>query len=431
MFKCNRICRWLSLLFFCYPFFVNAGIPVKSIVIFGDSLSDTGNTTHLLKSLRQEESPTYLVAPFKAFVLNKMTEFANDYYVPQTVLDAGIGLVTQFFDYELAPYLANLVSRIKLVPILPGKPYWNSRFSNGPVWNEYLAKMWSIQMSDPEVYVNQAFGGSWAATYDYELTVWNLIRHPLGTIKTLIVGKLIPPSLGFVVQAYLLQHEQVDGNAVYFVFAGSNDYFDVLFFEDKYNPAIMSRYVDNVLDNLSASVLKLANAGAKRFVIMGIPHIGDMPKHAKTMNSDVLNAAVDQHNERLQMRMEVWKKSHPNADFLFINTQNYLAKTIANAGQYGFTHLTDACIDVQFPMFNALAHSPFAKNYVLQYSHILKYRDEQFTVGQTNYHVCDAPEHYLFWDDVHMTTRAHQYLALEVCAEMKAHGYDVNCKLAE
>ena len=43
--------------------------------------------------------------------------------------------------------------------------------------------MWSIQKSDEDVYTNKAFGGSWAATYDYQLNRWNLIRHPIGTIK--------------------------------------------------------------------------------------------------------------------------------------------------------------------------------------------------------------------------------------------------------
>ena len=102
------------------------------MVIFGDSMSDTGNTTHLLKSLRQEENPAFLVAPFKVFVLNKMVDFANDYYVHKWFLDAGINIVTDFFDYELAPYMANLVSKIKLVPILPGKPYWNSQIFQWP-----------------------------------------------------------------------------------------------------------------------------------------------------------------------------------------------------------------------------------------------------------------------------------------------------------
>lgn len=427
----KRIFRQLSIALVFIPSFCFASLPVKSMVVFGDSLSDIGNTTHLLKSLRQEESPAYIVAPFKAFVINKMVDFANEYYVPQMVLDAGLNIVTEFFDNELAPYIANLVGKIKLVPILPGKPYWNSRFSNGRVWNEYLAQMWSIQKSDEDVYLNKAFGGSWAATYDYQLTVWNLIRHPLGTIKTLIVGKLVPPSLGLSVQAYLMEHSKLSSQTVYFVFAGSNDYINVLLFEDNYNTTIMSNYVDNVIEGVSSAVLKLEQAGAKRFVIMGIPHLGETPRFVKSTDREVLNAAADLHNQRLAARVDEWKKLYPKADFLFIDIQQYLVKALDNPQQYGFSNIADACIDVKFPMFNALAHSPFARNYVLRYAQVLHYKDPQLSFGESNYQMCDTPEEYLFWDEVHPSTRAHKHLAFEICSAMKEHGYSVHCDASD
>lgn len=427
MLNYKRISHWLSILLLVMPLSSFASTSVKSMVIFGDSLSDIGNTTHLLKSLRQEENPAFIVAPFKAFVVNKMIDFANEYYVPQMVLDAGLNVVTNFFDQELAPYIANLISKVKLVPILPGKPYWNSRFSNGRVWNEYLAQMWSIQKSDDEVYLNKAFGGGWAATYDYQLTVWNLIRHPLGTIKTLIVGKLIPPSLGFTVQGYLMEHAKLNSETVYFVFSGSNDYLNVLLFEDNYNTAIMSNYVDNVIEGVSSAVMKLEQAGAKRFVVMGLPHVGDTPKFVNTPDKEVLNAAIDEHNKRLAARIDEWQKLYPKADFLFIDIQQYMAKALNNPEQYRFFNVNEACIDVKFPMFSAFAHSPFANNFVLKYAQVLQYKDPQFVLGERNYQICDTPEDYLFWDEVHPSTRAHNYLAFEICTAMQEHGYSVNC----
>ncbi|MFI4962507.1 MAG: lysophospholipase/glycerophospholipid:cholesterol acyltransferase PlaC [Legionellales bacterium] len=429
MFKNSRICRWFSLTLPCIPLVASASMPIPAMVVFGDSLSDTGNTTHLLKSIRQEEDPAYLVAPFKTFVLNKMTDYAEEYYVPQMVLDAGIELVTEFFDKEMAPYIANLITQVRLVSILPGKPYWNARFSNGKVWNEYLANMLSLPMDNEATYINKAFGGSWASTYDYQLTVWNLIRHPLGTIKTLIVGKLIPPSLGLTVQAYLLEHQKLDSQTVYFIASGANDYLNVLQFEDNYNPEIMSAYINIVLDNLSASVRNLANAGARHFVIMGIPHLGETPKYVHTLDKDVLNMAADNHNDRLLARIENWKEAYPDADFLFIDIQDYLAKALAKPLKYGFTNSTDACIDVAFPMFDSLISSPFAKNYVLHQAQLVNYTDKQFASGQKNYTVCSGVEGYLFWDDVHPSTRAHSHLAFETCNAMKEHGYEVSCKL--
>ncbi|WP_298627511.1 lysophospholipase/glycerophospholipid:cholesterol acyltransferase PlaC [uncultured Legionella sp.] len=428
MFHHKRVCRWLFLFLFFIPLINFASIPVKSIVVFGDSLSDTGNTTHLLKSLRNEENPAYIVAPFKVFVINKMIDFANEYYVPQIVLDAGIVAVTDFFDHDLAPYIVNLIAQVKLVPILPGKPYWKSRFSNGRVWNEYLAAMLSIQRSDEDVYLNRSFGGSWAATYDNQLTVWNLIRHPIGIIKTLIVGKLIPPSLGLTVQAYLLEHQKLNNQTVYFIYAGGNDYINALQYDDKYDALVMSAYIDNVVDGISSSVLKLAEAGARRFVVMGVPHVGDTPKFVKTTDREILNMASDHHNERLVARVDEWKQLYPEADFLFINTQEYLEKA-ANAPEvFGFTNVTDACIDITFPMYHLLEGAAFSRNFVLKYAQVLQYKDKRFAPGENNYRMCDVPEHYLFWDEIHPSTRAHHFLAFEVCSVMKEHGYDVNCR---
>jgi phospholipase/lecithinase/hemolysin len=421
------MCRWFVILLLSIPFFSFASNSVKSMVIFGDSYSDTGNTTHLLKSLRQEENPAYIVAPFKNFVINKMIDFANDYYVPQIVLDAGLNVVTNFFDNDLAPYLVSLINRVKLVPILPGKPYWNSRFSNGKVWNEYLAELISIQKSDEDVYTNMAYGGAWASTYDHQLSVWNLIRHPIGTIKTLIVGKLIPPSLGLTVQGYVMQHHKLNSQTVYFVFSGSNDYLNFLLFEDNYNATIMSNYVNNVIDGISSAVLKLEKAGAKRFVIMGIPKLGETPRFVNTSDREVINLAVELHNTRLASRIEEWKILYPNADFLFIDTTQTFSKAFANPEQYGFSNLNEACIDVKFPMFKAFSNSPFAGNYALRFAQVLQHKEKSFVTGERNYSICDTPEDYLYWDEIHPSTRAHNYLALEICSAMKDHGYSISC----
>lgn len=428
MWQIKKITRTILTLLPCIPLMASAAAPVQSMVIFGDSLSDNGNTTHLLKSLRQEEDPAYIVAPFKTFVVTKMIDFANDYYVPQSVLDSGITVVTHFFDKELAPYIADLIAKVRLVPLLPGKPYWNNRFSNGRVWDEYLATMLSIPMDDAEVYSNNAYAGSWAATYAHQLTVWNLIRHPLETIKSLIVGKLVPPSLGFTVQGYLIDHPRLDKNSLYFIASGANDYLNVLRFEDNYNPDVMSVYIDNVLDNLSAAVRKLVLAGAKHIVIMGVPHIGDTPRYVHTMDKNVLNDAADVHNERLKARIEELKIDFPQADFLFINLQDYLGNVLENPEKYNFSNVTDACIDVEFPMYNALKKSPFVNNYVLEQAVVMNYKDWQFVPGQKNYNICEGVDDYLFWDSVHPSTKAHKLLAYEVCQALQQHGYEVECK---
>jgi len=397
------------------------------MVIFGDSLSDVGNTTHLLKSLRREDNPDYIVAPFKKFVINKMNDFANDYYVPQMVLDAGIVLVNDFFANEVAYCITTIVSKVRLVPLLPGEPYWNNRFSNGRVWSEYLADMLSISRDDEETYTNRAFGGSWAATYDKQLTVWNLIRYPIGTIRNLIVGKLVPPSLGLSVQAYLLEHPKVNSDSVYFIFAGGNDYLNILQFDLQNDAYAMSSYVDNVLDNLSASVDKLIHAGAEHVVMMGLPYLGDTPRFASSQYKELLNGVIEQHNERLKQKIAEWKAFYPRTHVVYVDVHHSLSKAINNPRPYGFSNTSEACIDITFPMVHSLVNSPFATNYVLQYAQGLQNKDKRLASGEKNYHECKSPDAYLFWDEVHPSTKAHRYLALELCNSMAEQGFDVAC----
>ena len=162
-------------------------------------------------------------------------------------------------------------------------------------------------------------------------------------------------------------------------------------------------------------------------MVLGIPHIGDMPRHVQTPDRHLLNSIVDQHNATLATYVEKWSTLHPKADVLLVNTAEILDKVTLNPAEYGFSNATDACISVSYPMFGALTNAPYANNYALEYTQVLHYKDSQFAGGQKNYSLCDAPEHYVFWDDVHYTTKVHVQLALGVCHAMKTHGYDVDC----
>lgn len=426
----TRMCCLVVTLLLAVSSFTHAATPIKSMVVFGDSLSDTGNVTFLLKSLRQEESPSYLVRPFKIFVINKMIDFAADHYVPQVVLDSGISIVTHFFDVDFAPLLATIVTKIRSIPVLPGEPYWQSRFSNGPVWNEYLTTMLGVDSRDTSKYSNQAFGGSWTMTYDHQLTVWNVIRHPIDTVKTLVVGKLIPPSLGITVQAYLMVHPQLDKDTVYFLLSGGNDFLNVLRFEDNYNPAVMSDYIDNMLESTTVIVKKLRAAGARQIIVLNLPRVGEAPKFVRTSDRDVLNRAVDIYNQRLKERVLQWQMDESDMTYVHIDIQSVLSEALAQPEVFGLTNVKDACIDVKFDMLHVINGSPFAGNYVLEYLQILHAHDPAFAENEKNYTLCDTPDTYLFWDEVHPTTRAHYFLAQAVCEQLQMHGYRSDCTVA-
>ena len=403
---------------------------VKSIVVFGDSLSDNGNTTKLLKSLRQVDDPSFIVSPLKKYVFRKMDDFADDYYVPTIVLMAGKKLAREFFDVELAPFLASMVAVIKTVPIVPEYPYWNYHFSDGMTWNEELARQIGLNLKNPDEYYNNAYGGSWASSYDHQLTSWNLIRHPVLSIKNLVQGKLIPPSLGLEVTAYLLNFGKADPEKSYFIFAGSNDYMNMLRFEDNYNPDNMSKYVDYIVDGVLYSTERLIKAGAKKIVLFGVPNIGLAPLYNKSLDGEVITKACFLHNERIQTKLAKLRNKYPKIKFTFIDAEKVFSKLFKNASTFGITNVNDACINVSVPNFaftnKAPSHKAFGSNYVLEFSQYLKVPNG---IGgfSNNFHTCINPSKYAFWDEVHPTKKVHSALSTEVCNIMKTDGYQVEC----
>lgn len=401
---------------------------IRTMVVFGDSLSDTGNTTHLLKSLRFEDNPAFLVRPFKLFVIHRMEDYAQDYHVPNALLNAGVAMVEDFFDGELAPMLAKLISKVRIVPVLPGEPYWNNRFTNGRVWAEYLAPMLSINREDPRQFDVQAFGGGWAVTYDYQLTTWNLIRHPLATLKTLVVGKLIPPSLGLSVQAWLLMHDRASADDLIFIFAGSNDYLNVLTFEDNYHPAQMSKYIDNVLNGIEYSVLKLIQNGAKQLVIVNLPDLSVSPRIIHSSDELVLASAVKLHNQRLQRRIQDWQHLYPDVTFIPVDVPKLMNTLLRNPESYGFTNTEQACINVKLPMYRLLA-TPFQHNPALDLAQVLNYHHAERPYSEKNYQRCANDAQYMFWDEIHPSTRVHQSFAVNLCTILAKNGYQTDCTL--
>ena len=373
-----------------------------------------------------EEDPAFLVNPFKTFVYRKMDDFARDYYVPNSVLMAGKKLVQEFFDIELSPLLATILNAIKSIPSFPEPPYWHHHFSNGKVWNERVAEKFGLNLKDETEFYNNAFGGSWAATYDHQLTTWNLIRHPIWSLENLVEGKLIPPSLGLEVQGYLMNFGQAKDDALYFIFSGGNDYLNMLNFEDNYNPKYMSDYVDYVVSGIIYSAEKLIGAGAKHIAILGVPDIGLTPRFNRTTDHAVLTRASDLHNQRLKEAVTKLEGKYPEVSFTYVDVKEIFERLFDKAKEYGVTNITDPCVDIPLPGFAFTAQSPYYKafknNFILEYVQYMHVKDSQGML-HANYMQCDSPSSYAFWDIVHPSAKVHKVLGDEVAVALAKNGY--------
>ncbi len=148
----------------------------------------------------------------------------------------------------------------------PDPPYFDGRFSDGPLWPEYLADQLNLVVvpndSDPTVINgnNFAFGGAKAAR--------DVPIFPFGVI----------PSVQNQVDLFMSAIGAAPSDALYVVWGGGNDLRfaakpgNGLTFEQRY------QVVQDAVDAIVGAVAALAGAGAQDVLVPNIPDLGATPE---------------------------------------------------------------------------------------------------------------------------------------------------------
>jgi phospholipase/lecithinase/hemolysin len=164
--------------------------------------------------------------------------------------------------------------------------YFNGRFSNGPNWVDYLAE--DLNLSPTPVTalglgipssqgINFAFGGA-----------------------TTGLDNTIDPSLPGLQQQVGLFTQLVPANqaanpdALYVLWAGANDYLPTE--STTFTPF---NTPETTIGNLSFALSTLAAVGAKNFLVVNLPELGELPLTNKTPISGSLNTLTSLHNTEL------------------------------------------------------------------------------------------------------------------------------------
>lgn len=385
---------------------------LESVVVFGDSLSDNGNVSHLLQSLRKEKKASYLEEPFRNYLRRIIHEQAHKLHISKTVEHWGQQIVSVVADNIVAPMFVEILSRIEKVPLIPEKPYWHHHFTDGKVWNEYLAESMGLDIENKLQYENHAFGGSWAVTDDKQTTFWDFVQAPEKTLMNIIKGKLVPPSLGLVVESYLLDLGKANPNSLYFLLAGGNDYLNYVDTRESHSESKLEKYAANVVHGVISSARKLLKSGATQMVIFGVPDVSLTPHFNTTENRQLLAHITKYHNALLERSVGILGNKYPDKKLVFVNMQALMQELVDNPLQYGISDTEHACIDLPLPVAK-IENTIFPNNLVLQNATL---RADQVV------HECSAPTEYLFWDEIHPTTHAHRILSDRVYDILKKSG---------
>lgn len=192
----------------------------------------------------------------------------------------------------------------------PNPPYFQGRYSNGPVWVEYLA---SELMLTPEQNTNFAYGGA---------TTGNSSINGI-------------PGLLAQVQSFTKAHRQVNPNALYVLWAGANDYL---------HGATTNATLSS--DNLSQAIQSLSKAGAKKIMVANLPDLGKLPATQNGLYSSTLNSLTSAHNISLSKSLDGLKqKLGSDTQIIKVDVYSSYHEAITNPAKFNLTNVTTACLN--------------------------------------------------------------------------------------
>jgi phospholipase/lecithinase/hemolysin len=201
---------------------------------------------------------------------------------------------------------------------IPAAPYYNGRFSNGPLWVEHIASAWSLSMT-PSLKggTDYAWGGAFVTA-----------DQPGG-------GAVIP-SVPHQVQAYLLAHGgKADPNALYVLEGGGNDIIDAL---GVGSPQALGF---QIAVGTATNERLLRNAGAKNFLIPNIFNLAIVPEgHAFA----AFNTAAALATNKALSQLLFFEYLDPRIHISNLNSFDLFNAIIDDATHFGFTNVVDPCL---------------------------------------------------------------------------------------
>ncbi|MDT9180480.1 MAG: SGNH/GDSL hydrolase family protein [Limnospira sp. PMC 1291.21] len=256
--------------------------------------------------------------------------------------------------------------------VLAGLPYFQGRASNGLLWVDYLGDKLSLnpvnfsEQSPSNEGINFAFFG--ANTSGLNTTEPGLF-----------------PGLENQLQAFiaplLASGQTANPNALYTLWVGANDY-------------LAGRQTDGTIpvNNLTEAVTSLYQFGARDFLMLNLPPLGELPvarfnpldpvDPVNSFDAEELNRLSAEHNQGLREAVDQLNQNLPGANVSLFDVGGLFEDAIANPEQFGLTNVTDSSIS--------------------------------FILGT----IADNPEQYLFWDILHPTTTTHQIIASDVYEQL-------------
>jgi thermolabile hemolysin len=234
-----------------------------------------------------------------------------------------------------------------LFSVICTPPFDVPRFSNGPMWPDYLAQILDTTINPSEQGgTDFAIGGATISPENY---------YTFNAYAT-----------GFaMVDRFLARHGSADPRALYIVWLGGNDIDP---------PASFTQWN---FEQLATMVGRLYDAGARKFLVPNLPDIGKLPVIIN-LGDPVYAQQLSDMTVLFNSLVAELPARFPEAKVRVVDVYGLKTMIDRHPRVFGFTNTTEPC-----------------------------YKWAPLGDGS----VCPDPDEYWFWDWSHPTTRGHKVLA--------------------
>lgn len=190
----------------------------------------------------------------------------------------------------------------------PSPPYFQGRYSDGPVWVEYLASKLRLTSNTSN---NFAFGGAKTGN-----------------------SQALPPGVLAQIQRFKATRSSAEPNALYIIWAGANDY--------------LGGATDTTvpINNLASAVKSLAAVGAKNIVVANLPDLGKLPGTRTTQRSSSLSNLTKKHNTGLAASLNsLRQKLGSNINIIYIDVNSQFERVFNTPEKSGFKNVNQPCLN--------------------------------------------------------------------------------------
>lgn len=253
----------------------------------------------------------------------------------------------------------------------------DGRFSNGRVWNEYLFRnqkrgtIFGFKWDFPP------FGRRRNGDFGDNTVNRNInVNYAIGGTKyqkAEFPTAYILPSIADEVNEFLNGGNKISPESIVSLWAGGNDAMDAL--DKGYSIPDKAGFSGN---QLSDALERLYQAGARRFLVPDLPDFSKVPRYANAPRGPA-RTATDDFNRAIANSIAAFRQKHPDAVVYAPEMSDIFDMVVKYPGVFGFSHATGNCVNTPTCLYQPRGSA--------------------------------RQNEYVFWDDIHPTTRTHNYIA--------------------